>query len=94
MVDRLLVSIQPSRFLSTASHRKRWITIGTGCWKADTPSQCGWLTDKFGVSWQIVPTRLGELLNDPDPVKAKRAMDAMLKMVKLDVGELERAYTG
>lgn len=59
-----------------------------------SPSQCGWLTDKFGVSWQIVPTRLGELLNDPDPVKAKQVMDAMLKMVKLDVGELERAYAG
>ena len=58
------------------------------------PDQCGWLTDKFGLSWQIVPTRLGELLTDPDPVKAGRVMQAMLKMVKLDVGELERAYVG
>lgn len=56
------------------------------------PDQCGWLTDKFGLSWQIVPTRLGVLLNDPDPVKANRVMQAMLKMVKLDVAELERAY--
>lgn len=57
-----------------------------------SPSQCGWLTDKFGVSWQIVPTRLGELLNDPDPAKANRVMQAMLKMVKLDIAEMERAY--
>src|SRR3990172_2272493 len=56
------------------------------------PDQCGWLTDKFGLSWQIVPTRLGELLNDPDPAKAGRVMQAMLKMVKLDVAELEHAY--
>jgi len=54
-------------------------------------SQCGWLKDKFGLSWQIVPTVLGELLSDPDPKKAKRAMQAMLKMKKLDVAALKRA---
>jgi predicted 3-demethylubiquinone-9 3-methyltransferase (glyoxalase superfamily) len=54
-------------------------------------SVCGWLKDRFGVSWQIVPRRMTELFNDPDPKRAKRAMDAMLKMVKLDVAELERA---
>jgi prepilin-type processing-associated H-X9-DG protein len=54
-------------------------------------SVCGWLKDRFGMSWQIVPKRLGELLSDPDPARAQRAMEAMLKMVKIDVGELERA---
>ena len=55
-------------------------------------SQCGWLKDKYGLSWQIVPTVLGELLSDPDPKKAKRAMQAMLKMKKLDVAALKRAH--
>lgn len=56
--------------------------------------QCGWCKDKFGVSWQIVPTRLGELLDDQDQEKANRAMQAMMKMHKLDVAELERAFDG
>ena len=55
------------------------------------PSQCGWLTDRFGVSWQIVPERLGELMRDPDAARANRVVQAMLKMVKLDVAELEAA---
>lgn len=55
------------------------------------PSQCGWLTDRFGVSWQIVPNRLDELLSDPDPDQANRVMQAMLKMIKLDIAELEAA---
>ena len=55
------------------------------------PEQCGWLKDRYGLSWQIVPHRLGELLSDPDPGRAQRAMEAMLKMVKIDVAELERA---
>ena len=53
--------------------------------------QCGWLTDKYGVSWQIVPKALAEMLADPDPQKAYRAMQAMLKMVKLDIAELKKA---
>src|SRR3989454_3460469 len=48
-------------------------------------SQCGWLKDKFGVSWQIIPTALGEMLGDPDPAKAQRVMQAMLQMRKIDV---------
>ena len=55
-------------------------------------SQCGWLKDKFGLSWQIVPTALGKLLGDPDPVKAQRVMQAMLQMRKIDVAGLQRAY--
>ena len=54
--------------------------------------QCGWLKDKYGVSWQIVPTVLGELLNDPDPKKSKRVMKAMLQMKKLDIEKLKQAY--
>jgi predicted 3-demethylubiquinone-9 3-methyltransferase (glyoxalase superfamily) len=50
--------------------------------------QCGWLKDKFGVSWQIVPTELGDYLNDSDPIKAKYAMDAMLKMKKIVIADL------
>jgi predicted 3-demethylubiquinone-9 3-methyltransferase (glyoxalase superfamily) len=56
------------------------------------PGPCGWLTDRFGVSWQIIPRRLGELLGDEDPEKARRAMEAMLQMSKIDVEGLERAY--
>jgi predicted 3-demethylubiquinone-9 3-methyltransferase (glyoxalase superfamily) len=55
------------------------------------PGPCGWLKDRFGLSWQIVPRRLNELVNDPDPERARRAMDAMLKMGKIEVAELERA---
>jgi predicted 3-demethylubiquinone-9 3-methyltransferase (glyoxalase superfamily) len=54
--------------------------------------QCGWLTDRFGVTWQIIPTVLGEMLQDPDPGKARRVMEAMLKMVKIDIAALKRAY--
>ena len=55
---------------------------------------CGWLKDKFGVSWQIVPTALPDYVGGPDPEKAQRAMQAMLKMKKLDIAELKRAYDG
>jgi predicted 3-demethylubiquinone-9 3-methyltransferase (glyoxalase superfamily) len=57
-----------------------------------TPSQCGWLKDRYGVSWQIVPSVLPELLGDPDPRKAQRAMEAMLKMIKLDIEALKKAH--
>ncbi len=56
--------------------------------------QCGWLTDRFGVSWQIVPTVLGEMLQDKDAAKSQRAMQAMLGMVKLDIAALKKAYEG
>jgi predicted 3-demethylubiquinone-9 3-methyltransferase (glyoxalase superfamily) len=56
--------------------------------------QCGWLKDKFGLSWQVVPTVLFTMLMDPDPAKSKRAMEAMLQMNKLDIAALRRAYAG
>jgi predicted 3-demethylubiquinone-9 3-methyltransferase (glyoxalase superfamily) len=56
--------------------------------------QCGWLTDRFGVSWQVVPEGMAEVLGDDDPERAKRAMEAMLKMVKLDIGALRAAADG
>jgi predicted 3-demethylubiquinone-9 3-methyltransferase (glyoxalase superfamily) len=55
-------------------------------------SRCGWLKDKYGLSWQIVPTVLGELLQDKDPVKAKSVMGAMLQMNKIDIKKLKQAY--
>jgi len=54
-------------------------------------SQCGWLKDRFGLSWQIVPDRLGELIGDPDPARAQRAMQAMLQMRKIDIQAMEDA---
>ena len=54
--------------------------------------QCGWLKDKYGLSWQIVPTVLGELMNDQDPEKSKRVMQAMLQMHKIDIKVLKQAY--
>jgi predicted 3-demethylubiquinone-9 3-methyltransferase (glyoxalase superfamily) len=55
------------------------------------PGPCGWLKDRYGVSWQITPKRLNELTSDPDPERARRAMEAMLQMGKIDIAELERA---
>jgi predicted 3-demethylubiquinone-9 3-methyltransferase (glyoxalase superfamily) len=54
--------------------------------------RCGWLTDRYGVSWQIVPSVLGSLLGDPDPARSRRVMEAMLRMDKLDIRELQRAH--
>jgi predicted 3-demethylubiquinone-9 3-methyltransferase (glyoxalase superfamily) len=64
--------------------------IGAG----GTPDQCGWLRDRWGFSWQIVPSVLKRLIGDPDPAKAGRAMAAMMEMVKLDVAALEAAHRG
>ena len=57
-------------------------------------SQCGWLKDKYGLSWQIIPRALGEMIGDKDPTKAKRAVEAMLQMRKIDIATLRRAYDG
>lgn len=58
------------------------------------PVQCSWLKDRYGLSWQIVPTILPKLMADPDPAKARRVMEAMMKMVKIDVAAIEAAYEG
>ena len=57
-----------------------------------TKNRCGWLQDKFGVSWQVIPTALGQLMNDPDPQKSGRVMKAMLQMEKIDISGLQQAY--
>ena len=57
-----------------------------------TPSQCGWITDQFGVTWQIVPRRFMELIADKNPKKVQAVMEAMMSMIKFDVAALERAY--
>ena len=56
--------------------------------------QCGWVKDRYGLSWQIVPTALTRLLADPDPARAKRAMEAMLQMKRIDIAAVERAADG
>ncbi|MGH3739660.1 MAG: VOC family protein [Micromonosporaceae bacterium] len=58
------------------------------------PGPCGWLKDRYGLSWQITPVRLNEMISDPDPEKSQRAMAAMLKMGKIDIKALEDAYLG
>jgi predicted 3-demethylubiquinone-9 3-methyltransferase (glyoxalase superfamily) len=60
----------------------------------ETAQQCGWLKDKYGVSWQVVPTVLPEMVGDPDSAKSQRAMEAMLQMKKIDIDQLKRAYAG
>lgn len=65
-----------------------WDKLGAG----GKPNQCAWLDDKFGVTWQIVPNILIELLSDPDPVKAGRVMQAMMQMTKIDIAALQQAY--
>jgi len=60
----------------------------------DKAQQCGWLKDRYGASWQIVPIVLAEMIADPDPGKAGRVMEAMLRMKKLDIAGLKRAYAG
>jgi len=59
-----------------------------------TESMCGWLKDKFGLSWQVNPKILGQMLSDQDPARSKRTMEAMLKMKKIDIPALQKAYAG
>jgi predicted 3-demethylubiquinone-9 3-methyltransferase (glyoxalase superfamily) len=59
-----------------------------------SPEECGWLKDRYGVSWQIVPSILDDMISDPDVTRGRRATEAMLKMVKLDIAKLKAAYDG
>ena len=68
-----------------------WNKLSSDWWQ---PIECGWLTDKFWLSWQIIPKILNEYITDPDPVKVWRVMEAMLKMVKIEIEPLIRAYEG
>ncbi len=67
-----------------------WDALGAG----GTIEQCGWLRDRYGLCWQIVPKVLGEMMKDKDPARAKRVGEAMLQMVKLDIAGLQKAYNG
>ena len=67
-----------------------WTTLSKG----GETEQCGWLKDRYGLCWQITPSVLGKMMKDPDRARAKRAAEAMLKMTKLDIAGLERAYNG
>jgi predicted 3-demethylubiquinone-9 3-methyltransferase (glyoxalase superfamily) len=67
-----------------------WAELSAG----GKPGQCGWVQDRYGLSWQIVPGLLPKLLADPDPAKAQRVMQAMLQMTRLDIAGLQRAYDG
>jgi predicted 3-demethylubiquinone-9 3-methyltransferase (glyoxalase superfamily) len=75
---------------SQAEVDELWEKLSAG----GSKSQCGWLKDKFGLSWQIVPARLMELMQDPDPAKSKRTMQAMMQMTKIDIAQLEAAAGG
>jgi predicted 3-demethylubiquinone-9 3-methyltransferase (glyoxalase superfamily) len=68
-----------------------WAKLTSG---GGEPSRCGWLKDKYGLSWQIVPNALGRMLSDKDSAKSKRVMDALLQMDKLDLKQLQQAYDG
>jgi predicted 3-demethylubiquinone-9 3-methyltransferase (glyoxalase superfamily) len=68
-----------------------WEKLTSGC---GSPSQCGWLKDRFGLSWQVVPTALIDMLQDKDAQKAQRVMQAMLQMTKIDIARLNAAYAG
>jgi predicted 3-demethylubiquinone-9 3-methyltransferase (glyoxalase superfamily) len=82
-----------SLFVSCADQAevdRLWDALSVG----GSPIQCGWITDRYGVSWQVVPEALGIMTKDKDPAKVRRVMEAMQQMVKLDVGALEAAYRG
>ena len=75
---------------SQAEVDKFWTKLAEG----GEEGPCGWLKDKFGVSWQIVPTALGKMLTDPDPARSARVMQTVLQMKKLDLHALQKAYEG
>lgn len=78
----------------TCKTQKEVDTFWSKLSKGGQIQQCGWLTDKFGLCWQVVPDILGKLLGDKDPAKSQRAMQAMLQMTKLDIAALKKAHAG
>jgi predicted 3-demethylubiquinone-9 3-methyltransferase (glyoxalase superfamily) len=82
----LFVSVE-----SQAELDRTWEALLAGGGK---PTRCGWLVDRYGLSWQVIPTALIKLMSDPDPGRASRAVQAMMGMIKLDIAELERAAAG
>ena len=76
---------------SQAEVDRYWDALMAG---GGAPQQCGWLTDRFGLSWRVIPVRLEQLMEDPDPEAARRVVEAMLTMVKIDVAGLEAAARG
>jgi len=79
-------------FFVDCDTQKEVDTIWEKLSKGGAPNRCGWIDDKFGVTWQIIPRTLGELMYDKDPVKSQRVMQAMLKMGKINIKELQKAY--
>ncbi len=79
-------------FLVSCETQEELDTYWNGLARSGTPLQCGWITDKFGVTWQIVPKILSEMLQDKDGARVARVMRAMFQMVKLDIAGLRRAY--
>ncbi len=79
-------------FVASADTQQEIDHLWNGLCEGGTPSRCGWLKDKFGLSWQIVPPVLPKLLGDPDRTKAKKVMEAMMQMDKIDIAKLQAAY--
>ena len=100
LLDRLQVEPHPGQAAvgdaedGHAPHQEWRPVAWTALSEGGEEGPCGWLKDRYGLSWQIVPVRLTELLNDPDEAAAQRVMSAMLQMTKIDIAELERAYAG
>ena len=90
MGDLCLHSPKLFRFLLIVNPRKKSTIIGTA-YCGGEKSRCGWLKDKFGLSWQVIPSTLGQLLHNEDPAKAKKAMEAMMKMDKIIIADLKKA---
>ena len=91
VLAKLAISLAPRFSISTETQEETdyfWNQLTSG---GGQESQCAWLKDKFGLSWQVVPTVLSKLLADPDKRKAQRVMQAMLQMKKIDIAALERA---